>query len=98
MSERPSALTDAEIREALLGLDGWVLEETGKAIAKTFKFQDFAAAFGFMANCAVFAEGKDHHPEWFNVYNRVEVRLTTHDAGGVTTLDLDTAAHMNAAA
>lgn len=98
MSNRPSPLSGAEIQDTLAALDGWALEEGGKAITKTFRFKDFAEAFGFMANCAVFAEGKDHHPEWFNVYNRVEVRLTTHDADGITVLDVDTAKHMNGAA
>lgn len=95
MSDRPTAYSHEDLAKELGGLDGWGLEDGGKALLKTFKFTDFAEAFGFMANCAVFAEGKDHHPEWFNVYNRVEVRLTTHEAGGITQLDVDTATYMN---
>lgn len=68
------------------------------AIEKTFKFSDFKTAFGFMSSCALKSEQMDHHPEWFNVYNRVEVILTTHDADGVTTLDLELATFMDALA
>ena len=68
------------------------------AIRRTFRFHDFAAAFGFMAHIAVLAEKQDHHPEWFNVYNRVDVVLTTHDAGGVTDRDLTLARAMDRAA
>lgn len=59
----------------------WSLARDGKAIARTFRFKDFSEAWGFMNRVALLAEGQDHHPEWFNVYNRVEVTLTTHDAG-----------------
>ncbi|NQY14542.1 MAG: 4a-hydroxytetrahydrobiopterin dehydratase [Henriciella sp.] len=68
------------------------------AIAKTYKFSDFKTAFGFMSSCALKAEQMDHHPEWFNVYNRVEVTLTTHDADGVTALDVELAGFMDALA
>ena len=68
------------------------------AICRTFRFADFTAAFGFMARCALTAEKLDHHPEWCNVYNRVEVTLTTHDAGGVTELDVKLATFMDMAA
>ncbi|MEO1189826.1 MAG: 4a-hydroxytetrahydrobiopterin dehydratase [Pseudomonadota bacterium] len=68
------------------------------AIIKTFKFSDFKTAFGFMTACALKAEQMDHHPEWFNVYNRVEVTLTTHDADGVTALDVELASFMDALA
>ena len=68
------------------------------AISKTFKFKDFKTAFGFMSSCALKAEQMDHHPEWFNVYNRVEVTLTTHDADGVTALDVELASFMDALA
>ena len=67
---------------ALLGQHPeWTLAREGKAIARTFRFQDFSEAWGFMNRVALLAEAQDHHPEWFNVYNRVEVTLTTHDAG-----------------
>mmetsp|Transcript_15239 Transcript_15239/g.32640 ORF Transcript_15239/g.32640 Transcript_15239/m.32640 type:complete len:124 (-) Transcript_15239:535-906(-) len=68
-------------------MQGWIQEQDGAeivAIKKTFEFKDFVQAFGFMSKSALVAEKMDHHPEWFNVYNRVEVRLTTHDAQGVT--------------
>jgi 4a-hydroxytetrahydrobiopterin dehydratase len=68
------------------------------AIQRTFRFSDFSAAFGFMARMAILAEKLDHHPEWFNVYNRVDVVLTTHDAGGVTELDVTLAGLMDTAA
>jgi 4a-hydroxytetrahydrobiopterin dehydratase len=59
----------------------WALAREGKAITRTFQFKDFSQAWGFMSRVALLAEAQDHHPEWFNVYNRVEVTLTTHDAG-----------------
>jgi 4a-hydroxytetrahydrobiopterin dehydratase len=68
------------------------------AIARSLKFADFNAAFGFMTRVALWADKADHHPEWSNVYNRVEVRLTTHDAGGVTDKDLALARFIDAAA
>ena len=68
------------------------------AIRRTYRFADFTAAFGFMTRCALTAEKLDHHPEWFNVYNRVDVTLTTHDAGGVTELDVKLATFMDMAA
>lgn len=81
-------LTDAERNTALVRLPGWTLREDGLAITRTFKFADFAEAFGFMARVAILAEKADHHPEWFNVYNRVEITLTTHDAGGLSARDV----------
>lgn len=65
----------------------WTLARDGKAIARTFRFRDFSEAWGFMNRVALLAEVQDHHPEWFNVYNRVEVTLTTHDAGGLSARD-----------
>jgi 4a-hydroxytetrahydrobiopterin dehydratase len=65
------------------------------AIQRSFKFADFSAAFGFMSRCALVAEKLDHHPEWFNVYNRVDVVLSTHDAGGLTELDIKMAEEMD---
>lgn len=77
--------TDIEARLALL--DRWTLSADGRAIEKRFTFDDFSAAFAFMTCGALAAEKLNHHPEWSNVYNRVDVRLTTHDAGGLTALD-----------
>src|ERR1700675_1206675 len=73
---------------ALARLAGWQEASGRDAIAKTFVFADFNAAFGFMARAALVAEKMDHHPEWFNVYKTVQVTLATHDAGGVTELDV----------
>lgn len=82
-------------RAALADLDGWTLEEDGGAISRRFSFADFNAAFGFMARAALVAEKLDHHPEWSNVYNRVEVRLTTHASRGLTALDFELARAMD---
>lgn len=84
---------------ALAGLPGWAAAEKGRdAIVRTFVFADFNTAFGFMARVALKAETLDHHPEWFNVYNRVTVTLATHDADGVTELDVTLARFMDEAA
>ena len=83
---------------AIAQLQGWAPAEGRDAIVKTFRFEDFNAAFGFMTRTALAAEKLDHHPEWFNVYNRVEVLLATHDADGVTALDVELARIMDAAA
>jgi 4a-hydroxytetrahydrobiopterin dehydratase len=82
---------------AIAQLSGWSAVTGRDAIAKTYKFADFNAAFGFMARVALVAEKMDHHPEWSNIYNRVEVVLTTHDAGGVTQKDIDLARFMDGA-
>ena len=82
---------------ALASLDGWALVDGRDAISKTFQFVDFNAAFGFMSRAALKAEAMNHHPEWFNVWNSVEVTLSTHDAGGLTTLDMELAAFMDGA-
>lgn len=74
-------LDPAEVRQLLADHSAWSLAREGKAITRTFQFGDFSAAWGFMNRVALLAEAQDHHPEWFNVYNRVEVTLTTHDAG-----------------
>ena len=87
---RPTRLGDDEIRERLSGLSGWKLVE-GK-LHRTFQFKDFARAFGFMSSLALVAEAQNHHPEWFNVYNRVVIDLRTHDADGVTEKDFTLAA------
>jgi 4a-hydroxytetrahydrobiopterin dehydratase len=83
---------------ALQQLSGWAAAEGRDAITKTFRFKDFNMAFGFMTRTALAAEKLDHHPEWFNVYNRVEVLLATHDADGVTALDVQLARIMDDAA
>lgn len=81
---------------ALAQLTAWRAGDGEReALVRTFAFADFNAAFGFMSRVALMAEKLDHHPEWFNVYNRVEVTLTTHDAGGVTELDLHLARFMD---
>jgi len=80
---------------ALARLTGWAKADGARdAIAKSFKFEDFNAAFGFMTRVALWADKADHHPEWFNVYNRVEVTLTTHDADGVSEKDVALAKFM----
>lgn len=91
-------LDEARRAEALAGLPGWAPVPGRDAIGKTFRFADFNAAFGWMSRVALMAERFDHHPEWRNVYNRVEVVLTTHDAGGVTGRDVELARFMDAAA
>ena len=80
-------LSDSAIEDKLNGLNGWKRAESKEAIQKTFKFQDFSGAWAFMARVALLAEKMNHHPEWFNVYNRVEVTLNTHDVGGLSELD-----------
>ncbi len=89
-------LADSEIEEALKGLEGWTLQN-GK-LNRDFKFANFVEAFGFMTSAAIEAEKMDHHPEWFNVYSKVNVQLVTHSADGVTNLDVDLAKKMNALA
>jgi len=83
---------------AIAQLSGWSAASEKDAIAKTFKFSDFNEAFGFMTRVALMADKLDHHPEWSNVYNRVEVLLTTHDADGVTELDVQLAKFMDSVA
>lgn len=88
---------DAGTRDqALATLTGWASVEGRDAIAKRFVFADFNAAFGWMTRVALIAEKMDHHPEWFNVYRTVDVTLSTHDAGGVTALDITLAKAMDA--
>jgi 4a-hydroxytetrahydrobiopterin dehydratase len=88
-------LTGSARQTSLGKLAGWREVEGRDAIAKTFTFKDFNAAFGFMTRAALIAEKLDHHPEWFNVYNKVEVTLATHDAGGVTERDIKLAEAMD---
>ena len=90
---RPSKIGAAA---ALSQLTGWQEVEGRDAIAKTFRFKDFNAAFGFMTRVALEAEKRDHHPEWFNVYNRVDILLTTHDAGGLSQRDINLATAIDA--
>jgi 4a-hydroxytetrahydrobiopterin dehydratase len=85
----PTRLTDSELGAALQGLSGWSLAN-GK-LHREYRFADFIHAFGFMATAAIAVEAIGHHPEWSNVYNRVAVDLTTHDAGGITWKDVDLA-------
>jgi 4a-hydroxytetrahydrobiopterin dehydratase len=95
MAERLSA----EARKsALKGLSGWTETPDREAIARSFTFKDFNEAFGFMSRAALVAEKNDHHPDWRNVYKTVDVVLATHDAGGVTALDIELATAMNAIA
>jgi 4a-hydroxytetrahydrobiopterin dehydratase len=91
-------LSETERADALARLSGWSLVDGRDAITRTFRFADFNAAFGFMTRVAMVAEKLDHHPEWFNVYNRVVVTLSTHDAGGLTSLDVGLAEAMEAIA
>jgi len=91
-------LSEEELKQALSDLDGWQKVNNREAISKSFKFKDFNAAFGFMTRAALHAEKLDHHPEWFNVYNRVDVTLSTHSENGITELDIKLAKKMNAIA
>ena len=91
-------LTGAERQEALAALAGWTEVAGRDAIAKGFRFKSFNEAWGFMSRVALAAERMDHHPEWSNVYNRVEITLSTHDAGGVTERDVKLARFIDQAA
>ena len=84
-------LSEAERADALDGLPEWDFDEARDAITRTIVFTDFAEAFGFMAQVAILAERMNHHPEWSNVYNRVDILLTTHDAGGLSERDVELA-------
>jgi 4a-hydroxytetrahydrobiopterin dehydratase len=88
-------LTPETRDQALARVSAWSVVDGRDAIQRSFKFKDFNAAFGFMARAALIAEKLDHHPEWFNVYNRVDVVLSTHDAGGLTELDIKLAEAMD---
>ena len=91
MNERKK-LSDSEIQESLSELSGWSIEN-GK-LHKSFQFDSFVHAFGFMTKSALVAEAMNHHPEWFNVYNKVTVDLSTHDLGGISTWDFELAKKM----
>ena len=88
-------LSESERAELLPALEGWTLVEGRDAIRKSFVFEDFSAAFAFMTRVALVAEKMNHHPEWFNVYRKVDVTLSTHDAGGLTRLDIELAQRMD---
>lgn len=94
---RPARIGAGEALKRL-GPQWRAAEGTRDAICRTYRFADFSAAFGFMTRTALMAEKLDHHPEWSNVYNRVDVTLTTHDAGGVTELDVRLGEFMDTAA
>ena len=81
-------LPDAALDDALQARPNWTLDPTRDGMRRTVRFENFNQAWGFMARVALVAESMGHHPEWFNVYNRVDIRLSTHDAGGLTDLDL----------
>lgn len=88
-------LQNEEREQALNDIPAWALVEGRDAITRTFMFKNFNAAFGFMTRIALKSEQMNHHPEWFNVYNKVEVTLSTHDAGGLTELDITLAKFMD---
>ena len=90
------ALSETERAEALDGLPDWDYDEGRDAIRRSIVFTDFAEAFGFMTQVALIAEKADHHPEWTNVWNRVEILLTTHDAGGLSERDVELAQAIDA--
>ena len=90
------ALSETERAEALDGLPDWDYDEGRDAIRRQVVFTDFAEAFGFMAQVAILAERADHHPEWSNVWNRVDILLTTHDAGGLSERDVELAQAIDA--
>lgn len=87
-------LSSKNLAQALKELKGWTQAPDRPAIRKTFKFKNFSEAWAFMSRCALLAEKMNHHPEWTNVYNRVDVTLTTHDSGGVTEKDIEMARRM----
>lgn len=92
MAERKK-LTDDGIKAQLAGLSGWSIEKD--KLHKSFQFDSFVEAFGFMTKVALAAEAMNHHPEWFNVYNKVVVDLSTHDLGGISTYDFELARKMD---
>ena len=88
-------LSDSEREAALADLAGWEHDPKRDAISRRFLFADFSEAYAFMARCSLLAEQMDHHPEWFNVYNKVDVTLTTHDADGLSEKDIAMAKAMD---
>ncbi|MEP7351321.1 MAG: 4a-hydroxytetrahydrobiopterin dehydratase [Sphingorhabdus sp.] len=93
-----SKLDDSARVDALKALPHWIYDAEAQGIRRSLRFPDFAAAFAFMTRVAILAEKADHHPEWFNVYNRVDILLTTHDAGGLSQRDIDLAIKIDAIA
>jgi len=91
-------LSSEERERALSSLPAWIWDESRDGIARRFKFRDFGEAFAFMTRVALLAETADHHPEWSNIWNRVDIFLTTHDAGGLTKKDVDLAKSIDALA
>jgi 4a-hydroxytetrahydrobiopterin dehydratase len=92
----PTRLTDAETAALAASLPGWALANGNKAIRRELRFRDFNEAWGFMNRVALLAEKQDHHPDWSNVWNKVQIELTTHDAGGLTANDVKLAQAINA--
>jgi 4a-hydroxytetrahydrobiopterin dehydratase len=92
----PTRLSDAEIAALATTLPAWAQRDGGKAIHRSFRFKDFSEAWGFMARVALLAEQLGHHPDWSNVWNRVEITLSTHDAGGLTGNDVSLAKAIDA--
>lgn len=90
---RPTKLSEEQIKEQLVSLEGWSYLD--QKLHRDFQFKDFTEAFAFMSRTALFAEKMDHHPDWSNVYNKVSIDLSTHDAGGVTELDFKLASLIN---
>lgn len=95
LSTLPVLLAGTEKEDALKSLTGWKLMENRDAIQKSYVFDDFVQAFGFMSKVAIVSEKMGHHPEWFNVYNKVDVVLSTHDCSGLSMLDIDLAKKMD---
>jgi 4a-hydroxytetrahydrobiopterin dehydratase len=98
MAASGAVLDEAEREEALAALPGWRYDGEARAIRRAFAFADFAEAFAFMTRVALAAEKADHHPDWSNSWNKVEIALSTHSAGGLTRRDLDLARMIDAAA
>lgn len=88
-------ISQQDIQNRMKNVEGWTLQTAPPALFKEFMFKDFKQAFAFMTSCAAYAEEINHHPEWFNVYNKVKITLTTHDVGGLSTLDFDMARQMD---
>lgn len=91
----PDTLSQETIAQELKKLSGWKLSDDGKSISKSFEFKDFKHAFAFMTHVALIAEKANHHPDWSNVYNKLDVTLSTHDAGGITERDISLADKMD---